>query len=256
MTHDKIICGDALNLARLIPKDTINLAIINPPHHKIDNKPSRHIDFVKEILKQTAKVTKIGGICCFVTSSDIHPDSETMDTTEMRAILNAQDDPEINSKWIFYDKIVWVKSPKETVKSLNLLTEIEAVSFDQTPFSTIDVLIRSDSQKDIANIPISERVQKLRISQAKKEEMLDPFWYIQPKSEKGFKDTLPRELLSRLLILFSKENNNVLDPFAGHGLTAAACKTLKRYYFCIENDQEKVKSAKNRVKSTKNIEEN
>jgi DNA modification methylase len=48
--------------------------------------------------------------------------------------------------------------------------------------------------------------------------------------------TKPRELMKKLVGLFSNENDIILDPFGGSCTTAVACKQLKRNYICIEKE--------------------
>ena len=123
---------------------------------------------------------------------------------------------------------------------------ITAVSFDVTPFSSIWVLIRRDKNGDCQEINMIERIQKLFISKAKKQSMLEPIWFISQTSEKNYKDQLPKELVLRLLMIFSKENDVVLDPFSGNGITAIACKILKRYFICIEKNISNIALAQKR----------
>ena len=81
--------------------------------------------------------------------------------------------------------------------------------------------------------------------------MSDSVWYIQHSSEKGYKDHMPKELAIRLVLLFSRENNLVLDPFARHGITSIVAKTLQRHFLCIEKNMLKVEKARKRLKSVK-----
>lgn len=41
-----------------------------------------------------------------------------------------------------------------------------------------------------------------------------------------------------LIQLITPEGGTVLDPFAGSGTTALACKELNRNYICIEKERE------------------
>ena len=47
----------------------------------------------------------------------------------------------------------------------------------------------------------------------------------------------PSMLIERLVLLSSNEDDTVLDPFSGSGVTAVACEKLKRKYICIEKDE-------------------
>jgi site-specific DNA-methyltransferase (adenine-specific) len=47
--------------------------------------------------------------------------------------------------------------------------------------------------------------------------------------------------------LTTKENDLVIDPFAGSFTTAISCLELNRKYICIEKDKEYFEVGKNRI---------
>ena len=68
-------------------------------------------------------------------------------------------------------------------------------------------------------------------------------WTIaQDKSQK------PLELLRRIILTGSREEDVILDPFAGAGTTGVVCEELGRKYILIEKDSEQVEIAKSRIK--------
>ncbi len=58
----------------------------------------------------------------------------------------------------------------------------------------------------------------------------------------------PLELLKHLVDISTKENDLVLDCFAGSGTTGVACKELNRKYILIEKDKEYFKLMEKRLK--------
>ncbi|GAJ10462.1 unnamed protein product, partial [marine sediment metagenome] len=54
-------------------------------------------------------------------------------------------------------------------------------------------------------------------------------------------------LISYLIILGSRPNDIILDPFVGSGTTCIAAKMLKRRYIGIDNDKGYVEIAQCRV---------
>ena len=247
MSYNRMICGDARNITKLLQKDSTDLSFIVPPYHNLNDNPLEHIDLIKTVLKQITTITKTGGICCLIISNDMDSERQVMDVTETKALIECMDDPFIKSNWIFADRLLCGKSSKKAAESLNPIKTINMISFADTPFSSIEILVRSRTNYDYDELNLPNRIKKLKISQTKKMEMLDPFWYIPPKSEKNYNDRLPVELITRLIMILSKKNDVILDPFAGHGITAVACKTLNRRYFCIEKDFQKINLAKRRL---------
>lgn len=61
----------------------------------------------------------------------------------------------------------------------------------------------------------------------------------------------PEFIIQQLLILLTKENDVVLDPFIGSGTTAVACKKLGRKYIGFDINQQYCDDAENRLKSIK-----
>ncbi|MFM6250055.1 MAG: DNA-methyltransferase, partial [Dolichospermum sp.] len=57
----------------------------------------------------------------------------------------------------------------------------------------------------------------------------------------------PLLLISKLIEMLTDEGGTVLDPFAGSGTTAVACKELGRNYICIEKELEYYQIACNRI---------
>ena len=57
----------------------------------------------------------------------------------------------------------------------------------------------------------------------------------------------PVELIKRLIRISSRENDLVLDPFAGSGTTGVACKNLNRNFIGMELDEEYFKIAAERI---------
>ena len=247
MTFDNFILDDAGNMDQFLDDNVVDLSIVKPPYYKPGDDPLTHIEFIRTIMEKITKATKVGGICCLIISDDITENG--MDMTETRALLEVQDDPKIGSKWVFPEKILWVKSHRTIVKSLFPLDEGTAVSFDLTPFSTIWILVRIENEDNYEDLDISTRINKLNISEVKKQEMFDSMWFIPQKSETDYKDHIPKELILRLLMIFSKENDLVLDPFAGNGITAVACKTLFRRFICIDKNKNNISISKTRIKN-------
>jgi DNA modification methylase len=72
------------------------------------------------------------------------------------------------------------------------------------------------------------------------------FSYDTPKN-KIHEAQKPVELLKRLILLSSNENDTILDCFMGSGTTGVACKKLNRNFIGIELDEEYYKIACERI---------
>lgn len=63
----------------------------------------------------------------------------------------------------------------------------------------------------------------------------------------------PTKLIKELLVMFSKEDDLVLDPFIGSGSTAVACKELKRNYLGFEINKDFILLARKRLKTKQTL---
>ena len=62
----------------------------------------------------------------------------------------------------------------------------------------------------------------------------------------------PEELLNRLILASTNENDLVLDPFCGSGTTLVSAIKLNRRAIGIEKEEEYLEIAKNRLKDCAN----
>lgn len=238
---NSIICQDIKNIKDVIPENSIDLSIVHPPYSYFEDD-EKFSNQLKDILAKINHVTKPGGILCIILSDDINPKNNSMNMIAAKTILHLADPNANNSDWRMQDEIIWVKSPKKEAEQMG---KGILVDFEKTPFSSVYVLEKKGSNFEFVNR--QERTKNSRISENKKMEILDSIWFIQPKSEREFKDRLPKELIIRLILLFSKENDLVFDPFSCDGITGIVSKVLKRYYLCLVDDDEKIILVKKRL---------
>lgn len=74
------------------------------------------------------------------------------------------------------------------------------------------------------------------------------YWILNPESNKsGHPATFPRELARRCILLGSRENDLILDPFGGSGTTGLAANELNRRAVLIELNPAYVQMSENRT---------
>jgi site-specific DNA-methyltransferase (adenine-specific) len=87
-------------------------------------------------------------------------------------------------------------------------------------------------------------------------QMKDVWNFTAPKkSEKLFgkhPTQKPLDLLTRILLSATNENDLVLDPFNGSGTTGVACVTNNRNYVGIELEKSYIELTKKRIKEIEN----
>ncbi len=82
---------------------------------------------------------------------------------------------------------------------------------------------------------------------------LSDIWNVKRENtiNKNHSATFPLNLIRKILINFTNENNIIYDPFMGTGTTAIACLIEKRKFIGSEIDKEYFETAKKRIEQHK-----
>jgi len=240
---DKIIEGDENKLLTLVTTGSVSLSLVTPP--KIENN-DHFSKWLNTFLSTISNITNPGGVCCMIVTDDMNIQNNTMNMQKTKEFFKHIQSQE-NKDWKLEEEIIWVKSPKESVEELNQIENGIIVDFSQTPFSTIYILRKQNSKTE--SVSRTERIKSLKISDTKKDEMLETIWFSQPSKENDFQDFSTKEITGRLVMLYSKIGDLVLDPFSGAGLTAIVATNLKRHYLCLDSVAKNVADAKKRLEN-------
>jgi len=232
---NQIIEGDAIEVMKGIPSNSIDLTFADPPfnlnkgyeHYEDDKETKDYLDWCKEWLAQMVRITKPSG------SIFVHNIPKWL--TYFASYLNEM---AYFRHWIAWDAmgaplgktllpnhygILWyVKSKEFKFYDIRMphsrCRECEAILKDYGgkkelihPFGTLI----SDMWTDIYRIRHKKRRDEHPCQ-------------------------LPIHLLERLILMTTDENDVVLDPFIGTGTTAIAAKRLGRKFIGIDIDPEYV----------------
>ena len=63
----------------------------------------------------------------------------------------------------------------------------------------------------------------------------------------------PVSVMRKILEIFTREGDTILDPYMGSGTTGIACKNLKRNFIGIELDPTYFEIAKKRIEGTQEM---
>ena len=235
---NQVLCMDYSGLEKILPLDSVDLSIVLLPRETVKDFRSKF----ESVLGKIIQVTKPGGVCCFFVEDTIDPESDVMSinaTQSILEVLNSQND------WLSDDNIIWVKDSRRDVLQTCSPNSVTIANFEDTPFTTIHILVKSGSKFE--SVDFREKARSLLIPQKQKDEIEDDFWHIQPSSESGFTDRIPKKLASRLIMLFSNEGDLVLDPFCGNGVIGVTANSLNRKFLCIDEDETNCKTSTKRI---------
>jgi len=138
---DRAVCQDSRNLDNLLPPNSVDLSIVVPPHIESNNKDDV-FDNLATVMKNVAKVTKNGGTCCLVLTYYISTEEGKLQPVAKDLYQKVLEHPKHSPEWKVVDEIVWVKSSKRSVESLEKAENGTIVRFDQTPFTQINILVK------------------------------------------------------------------------------------------------------------------
>ena len=132
--------------------------------------------------------------------------------------------------WILRSKITWIKknAMPESVKNRPTSSTEEVFLFAKSPKYFYNPHgIREESGANLRN-----------------------HWVLSPDSSRsGHPATFPRELARRCILLGSRENDTILDPFSGSGTTGIAANELNRKAILIELNSSYAETSKVRASS-------
>ena len=237
MSEIKLILGDCTKVLKKIEKESIDLIFADPPYNlsgknsltvrsgkpvkcdkgewdKIENLHKFNLRWIKECIR----VLKPHGTIWISGTLHNHP--------SVGLALKELD------MWILND-VIWYKPNATPLLSRNRFVP-----------STETIWIASKSKKYYFNYDLAKKINGGK--------QMRNLWTISAKRHKTKHPTeKPEELLERIVLIGSKENDTILDPFMGSGTTGVIAKRYNRNFIGIEINKEYFEIARNRIELTK-----
>lgn len=241
---DKIIVGDAREVLRKIPDNSVHLMVTSPPYnvgkeYDEDLTLNEYLDFIEEVMREVYRVLVWGGRVCFNVANlgrkpyiPLH--SYLIERFEKIGFL-------------LRGEIIWDKGDAVSGSSTawgSWLSPVNPVLRDQHEY--IIVL----SKKSLRREKPRDREAIVTITKQEFLEYTRSVWRFQPESAKrvGHPAPFPEELPYRCIQLYTFKGDVVLDPFAGSGTTCVAAARTGRHFIGIEINPEYAEIARKRVK--------
>jgi site-specific DNA-methyltransferase (adenine-specific) len=269
--QDKIIHGDCLDVMREMPASTVDLIVTSPPYadSRKDTyggvEPDNYVKWFLPRAEELKRVLKPDGTFILNIKEKVVDGERHTYVIELILALRAQG-------WLWTEEYMWHKknSPPgkwpnrfrdgwerclqfNRQKKFNMYQENVRVPMGDWAKSRLKNLSETDKKRDTSRVGSGFGKN---VSNWVGRDTVYPDNVLHLATETGNKShsaAFPLELPAWFIKLFSKEDDLVLDPFAGSGTTAKAAKSLGRKYLGIEIKEEYYNLAVSNVSSTQNL---
>lgn len=245
---DKVVCGDTFSVMPCLPRNFVDLAIVDPPYNLTkdyngkkfkESSDEKYIEFLENwilLLRPHLKETASLYVCCDIFSSPL-----------VYSVLKKY--------FIIQNRITWQREKGRGAKA-NWKNGMEDIWF---------ATVSNDYYFDVEKVKQRRKVIAPYTKDGKPkdwEETADgrfrdtcpsnfwddisiPYWSMPENT--AHPTQKPEKLLAKLILASSREGDFVFDPFLGSGSTAVTAKKLNRHFSGIEQNEEYVIWAEKRL---------
>ncbi|MFQ6056086.1 MAG: DNA-methyltransferase [Methanosarcinales archaeon] len=233
---DKVIHGDALEILKQLPDNSIDMGVTSPPYNKRENKKgwlvnkvmySGATDNLPENVYQEIQINVLDELYRVIKEKGSFFYNHKI-RWEKGFMLHPMDWLR-KTKWVIRQEIIWDRMIAGNIRGWRFWQVDERIYWLYKP-----------KGKHI----IGEELKS-------KHALLTSIWRFPP--ERNHKHPAPFPLALPLRAIYSimdeKEGGIIIDPYCGSGTTLLAAKILKHHYIGIDISKEYVEYAQNRIKN-------
>ena len=238
---DAVIQGDALEVLRGHPPESVHLAITSPPYnvgipyegYADDRRHGEYLSWLASVWRELHRALVPGGRFALnvapTSIKDFRPIHHDL-STDLRRM-----------GFIMRTEIIWYK---QTMGRRTAWGSWKSPSNPHVVPSWEYVLVFSKGQWKLDG-----RRQDADITAAEFQRFSDGYWPIPPERRRaGHPAPFPEELIERLIKFYSFRGNTVLDMFGGTGTVAAVARRTGRHYLHIDRSAEYCDDAAERIR--------
>lgn len=252
---NKIFVHDCRNMVQL-PDDSIDLMITSPPYNATkeydDNLTLReYLDFLKAVLTEVNRVLKPNGIIAFNIANVGRKPYIPLDCYVIEILHGLG--------LVVFDEIIWNKAASAGGSCAwgSWMSAANPTLRDVHEYIILAIKRRAPSDSIIRLKFPSEEIKEHEVKYDTRSFFITPgelrrnVWQMSTESATRVNHPapFPVELPYRLILLFTKKGDVVLDPFMGSGSVAIACVLSGRNYVGYDISEEYVQIAKNRIEN-------
>ena len=251
--------GDVLEILKLIKEESFHLTFTSPPYYNARdysfyNSYQEYLDFLRNVFKETHRLTKEGRFLIVNTSPVIVPRVSRAHSSKRYPIPFDIHHFLMLDGWEFVDDIIWQK-PEFAVKNRVGGFQQHRKPLAYKPNSLTEYLMVYRKKSDKLLDWNLKQYDEETVNQSKVDDGFETtnVWRIDPVFDKTHSAVFPKGLCDRVLKYYSMKGDLVFDPFGGSGTFGEAAVNDERNYFLTEIDNVYFERIKERL-SKLNIE--
>lgn len=254
---NKILCGDAVEVLKKIPSNSIDLVVTSPPYDDIRTYNGFSLN-LPAVGKELSRVLKDGGIAAMVIQDATRNFGKTL--TSFRTIIDWCD----NAGFKLFETVIyrkygtegawWTKRFRVDHEYMPIFLKGERPAyFDKEPLK-VPSKHGGKTMTGSGNRRTDGTTTKTITREINSMKCRGTVWdYLNAGDKNPLKRkhpaTFPDKIPTDFIQCFCPPNGVVLDPFIGCGSTAVTAKQLGRNYIGIDISKEYCELAKERLKT-------
>lgn len=248
---NEIICGDAVEVMKALPPDSIDLVVTSPPYDELRDYKSYEFNF-EGIARGLFRVIKRGGILVWVVGDKINNGDRSL--TSFRQALFFQ-----SVGFNAHDVMIYKKKNTPFMRS-NAYTNCYEFMFVFSKGSpkTFNPLKTKTARQGQEMLPFNKKadgINKKTLGELKSEKTLTNIWeyavglHGSTSDKIAFQHTaiFPEKLAEDHILSWTKTGDVVFDPMCGSGTTCKMAAINKRHYIGCDISKEYVELTKKRL---------
>lgn len=249
---NEIICGNAVELMKQIPPNSIDLTVTSPPYDELRDYNGYDFDF-KSIAEGLFKVTKKGGIVIWVVGDKIKNGNKTL-TSFKHALYFQEVGFNVHDTMIYKKK----NTPFMRTNAYTNCFEFMFVFSKGSPktFNPLKTKSARQGREMLVTNKGADGVNKKVWGLLKPEKTLTNIWEYavglggttNDKIAFSHPAIFPEKLAQDHILSWSDENDIVFDPMCGSGTTCKMALENNRRYIGIDISAEYCQIARKRIK--------
>ena len=267
---NEIICADSTELSRHVAPNSVALTVTSPPYrnainysqHVKNTKSGKNKSFrgneegtleqyladMERIFSEVNRVTIPGGFCAIVIADELSEGTLIpLPSLLTSRLLNPQDE---ESGWHLRDMIVWNKVTAGRSGAGNRFGQFVKIPVPTRYRANImhEQIIILQKGKQARKIHMNAR-PKIPLNRAMKRQVANSVWDITPVPPNAVKHPapFPEQIPWRLIQLYTKKGDVVMDPMCGSGQTTKVAKSLGRSFVGVDLRKQYAALAKKRL---------